>query len=314
MTVIDTYSRRKRLAEQGEEDVFSYDKVPMVLLAQVQHIWNDAIGPYWQPHVSYFGSAPEHNNKGWEFIRDTLCREKGTLSLANESNHKKDCIAYLDSEENVDAWLDIIELSFRYIERVIGKIPSYKLGGYGINQKPSEAIEELNTRFRLAAFGYRFEDGQIIRVDSELLHAEVVKPALRFLADARFSGPREEYLSAHAHYRAGENKEAITDANNAFESTLKTICDLKGWEYPAGARASDLLKVTRANNLLPDYLDASFDQLAATLKSGLPKVRGEEGAHGQGAEPKATPNYIAAYALHLAAAKIVLLVEAFNQS
>ena len=60
---------------------------------------------------------------------------------------------------------------------------------------------------------------------------------------------------------------------------------------------------------LPSYLDNSFDQLAATLKSGLPKVRGEESAHGQGATPRETPDYVAAYALHLAAAKILFLVE-----
>ncbi len=46
----------------------------------------------------------------------------------------------------------------------------------------------------------------------------------------------------------------------------------------------------------PDYLDKSFDQLIATLSSGLPRVRNEEGAHGQGAKPRATPPYVAAYA------------------
>ena len=70
----------------------------------------------------------------------------------------------------------------------------------------------------------------------------------------------------------------------------------------------------RKNGLLPDYLDNSFDQLLATLQSGLPKVRNEEGAHGQGAQPREAPPYVAAYALHLAAAKIVLLVEAFRES
>ena len=91
-------------------------------------------------------------------------------------------------------------------------------------------------------------------------------------------------MKAHGHYRAGEMKDAITDANNAFESTLKSDLRAKGaWQYSNGARASDLLKVVRENGLLPSYLDNSFDQLAATLKSGLPKVRGEEGAHGQGA-------------------------------
>lgn len=73
-----------------------------------------------------------------------------------------------------------------------------------------------------------------------------------------------------------------------------------------------MIKVVRKNGLLPDYLDGSFGQLIATLQSGLPKVRNEEGGHGQGATPKETPSYIAAYALHLAATKILLLVEAFK--
>ena len=96
----------------------------------------------------------------------------------------------------------------------------------------------------------------------------------------------KEFMSAYAHYRDGQMKDAITDANNAFESTLKTICDQRGWQFSQGSRSSDLLKIVRNNGLLPNYLDKSFDQLLATLKSGLPKVRDEEGAHGQGATPR----------------------------
>ena len=93
---------------------------------------------------------------------------------------------------------------------------------------------------------------------------------------------------------------------------MKIICNIKGWEYE-GDRATDLLKVIRANGLLPNYLDASFDQLMAAMKSGLPVVRNKAGGHGKGNGP-ATPPHIAAYALHLAAANIVLLVEAFQAS
>jgi hypothetical protein len=42
----------------------------------------------------------------------------------------------------------------------------------------------------------------------------------------------------------------------------------------------------------------------ATLASGLPKIRNEDGAHGQGAEVRAVPPYVAEYALDLAAPKI----------
>lgn len=117
-------------------------------------------------------------------------------------------------------------------------------------------------------------------------------------------------MSAHKHYRAGETKDAITDANNAFESTMKAICDQRGWPYQSGATASQLVRVVKENGLLPDKMSKSFEQLAATLKSGLPPVRNEEGAHGQGSDPHRTPDYVAAYALHLAAAKILFLVEA----
>ena len=61
---------------------------------------------------------------------------------------------------------------------------------------------------------------------------------------------------------------------------------------------------------MPSYLDNSFDQLAATLKSGLPRVRAEEGAHGQGSVPRETPVYVAGYALNLAAANILFLAQA----
>ena len=153
----------------------------------------------------------------------------------------------------------------------------------------------------------------IFRIDSELIHSEVVQPALRYLHQQGLEGQREKFLKAHAHYRADEMKDAIMNANNAFESTLKTICEQRQWEYQRGARASDLLKVIRKNGLLPIYLDASFDQLTATLKSGLPQVRGEENGHGQGATPRKTPSYVAAYALHLAVAMILFLAEAHEE-
>ena len=137
-----------------------------------------------------------------------------------------------------------------------------------------------------------------------------MRPALRFLYQDGFEGPREEFLRAHACYRAGDTKDAVTNANNALESTLKTICDERGWAYEGGATASKLVKVVRTNGLLPDYLENSFEQLAATISSGLPKVRNEVAAHGQGATSRETPEYVAAFALHLAAAKIVFLVEA----
>lgn len=311
MPIYDIYSRRKKKESQAEADVYQYVMMPPTLRTQIRRILEDAIGPFWESY-GYSTSTPPQNNQGWHFIRDTICREKGLLSLANEESPKDDCIGYLHGEVNVDDVLDLVEFGVRYVDRVIRRMNTSDRRGHGIKTDPDDAIAELNFRFREAAFGYQFESGKIIRVDSQLIHSEIVKPALQLLSDPRFAGPHNEFLAAHAHYRAGEYKDCITDALNSFESTMKVICELKKWEYEKGARAIDLIKVIRSNRLLPEYLDASFDQLISTLKSGLPKVRNEEGAHGQGAKPREAPCFIAAYSLHLAAAKIVLLVEAFN--
>lgn len=312
MPVFEIFSSRKKKAERDGSDVYQYDSIPEKVRAQILHIWNDAIGPY--AEQVYYGAPPPHNSLAWDTIRNRVCREQGKMRLSGEDNSRRDCIGYLRAEQDVAELLDLIEFSFLYVEAVLGDTPSYERQQLGIVQDPDVAIKELNYRFREAGIGYQFENGKIIRMDSQFIHDEVVRPALSLLSDSRFRGAEEEFLSAHAHFRAGDYKDTVTDALKAFESTMKAICDIKGWSYAGGSRATDLLKIIRRNGLLPDYLDNSFDQLAATLQSGLPKVRNEAGGHGQGATPKQTPDYIAAYALHIAAAKIVLLVEAFRES
>ena len=298
MPFFELFSQRKRVTEGATPDVFVYDHLPQELRVQIAHIWRDAVGPY---QVVY------ENQVSWKKIHDIVAREHGLFNLGRGHSFEDDCINYLLKTEHVDAVLDLVEMSFLVIEAIGKKVHPYERQNRGITVTPNEAVKELNARFRRAGIGYQYEGGRIIRIDSELIHSEVVQPALQFLQKNGFEGPRDEFMKAHGHYRAGEMKDAITDANNAFESTLKAIFDQRGWQYLKGARASDLLKLVRENGLLPSYLDNSFDQLAGTLKSDLPKVRAEEGAHGQGPIPRETPDYVAAYALHLAAAKILFL-------
>ncbi|NJL59598.1 MAG: hypothetical protein HC887_08105 [Desulfobacteraceae bacterium] len=46
---------------------------------------------------------------------------------------------------------------------------------------PDDAIDELNSRFKEHGVGYQYESGELIRVDSQFLHAEAVKPTLNLL-------------------------------------------------------------------------------------------------------------------------------------
>ncbi|MBW4090449.1 MAG: HEPN domain-containing protein [Proteobacteria bacterium] len=182
----------------------------------------------------------------------------------------------------------------------------------GIEQKPDDAIEELNVRFRDHAIGYRFADGYIVRADSEYVHAEVVQPTLALLREAIFRVAQEEFLTAHKHYRQGREKECIVACQRAFESLLKAMCTARKWDFGQGSGASELIKLVRQRGLFPDYLDAGFDTFVAMLKTGLPGVRNNAGAHGAAPDAPAVPSYIAGYALHMTATNILLLAESFR--
>ena len=298
MPILDLFSYRKRAGNGAVPDVYVYDQLPSELRVQIIHIWRDAIGPW------------NFNEEGWAIVHNAVAREHGLFELAPGRYDGERCDHYLLNESSVDHVLDLIEVSFRFISHIARQLHDSEWRRYGIKIGASDAIKELNERFRRAGVGYRFEGESIFRIDSEMIHSEIVKPALKYLSEPGFEGPRDEFLNAHAHYRAREMKDAIIDANNAFESTLRAVCDRRRWKYNHGAPVSALLKILRDNGLLPDYLDNSFDQLIATLHTGLPQVRNSEGGHGQGPTPRQTPDYVAGYALHLMAANILFIVEA----
>ena len=242
MPVVDLYSYRQHVANGTTPDVFVYDTLPDEFKNQIINIWRPTIG--WSRLLSYSGFE-KGGNPSWQDIHRVVANEHGLLVNA-DNNHDlgKWCEDYLRTV-SVDRAIDLIEYSFRHIDRVVRHLNAGDREERGIKNTAKNAIEELNERFRRQGLGYQYEDGMLFRADSELIHSEVVRPALRYLHQQGFEGPCDEFLKAHAHYRAGEMKDAITDANNAFESTLKTICNQRGWVYKPGARASDILKLVR---------------------------------------------------------------------
>ena len=63
------------------------------------------------------------------------------------------------------------------------------------SERADDAINELNTRFREHGIGFQFVEGEIVRVDSELIHSEAVKPALRLLNEKNYHGAQQEFFS-----------------------------------------------------------------------------------------------------------------------
>ena len=209
--------------------------------------------------------------------------------------------------EDVEKAIDVIELSFRFIDKVVRDHPNKFLQR---KISPDDAIAELNQRFRGDGVGYQYESGKIIRVDSEFIHSKAMKPALRMLSDPMYEGANEEFLQAHEHYRAKKYEACMSECLKAFESCMKAICTKRRWKYKETDPASRLIGIIFDKKLIPSHMQSHFTSLRSTLESGLPTARNRQAGHGQGVKKRTVPSYIAAYTLHLAASNILLLAKA----
>jgi hypothetical protein len=298
VNVFDLYSKRRRRALGEVPDIVSYDEFSSNFRTQLGYIIDDAIGNRKQ----FKGTTASSN--AYKAITHILCREYGRSVLPQSSAGYGDEYThlhlFLQTEREVDHVLDAVELAMRGSTNI------------RIHDSPEEAtreiIDELNTRFNENGLGYQYESEEIIRTDSRLLHEEVVRPALLVVSDPKFEGAEEEFLEAFEHHRHGREKDALTWARKALESTLKIICKARGWADTG--QAKDLLTTVFTNGLIEPMWQSEFSALRSVLESGVPTGRNKLGGHGQGSQPISVPGYLAAFVLHQAAAAILFLVEA----
>jgi hypothetical protein len=246
--------------------------------------------------------------KIYNSVNEILCREYGVFALSASTSVKESLKDFFLKEVENDRVLDVIELVFRYIDAECRRSDYRKV--VLTTATPGSAIEELNLRFREHGIGYQFENGILFRKDSEILHSEVVKPVLQLLSDPQYSGASEEFLRAHEHYRHSNDKECVNECLKAFESTMKAICDIRGWAYPQTATASKLIEICFENKLIPSFLQSEFAALKSVLESGIPTVRNKRAGHGQGSTSVKIPGYLVSYTLHLTASTLLMLIKA----
>lgn len=177
------------------------------------------------------------------------------------------------------------------------------------------AFAELNNRFKQHNLGYEVANGQLIRIDNQIVHAQYVKPALQLLGDEEFAGAEEEYRNAFEARRAGNNKDAILNAGKCFESVMKTICEKKKYDFDKQRdSAKSLMKILKTNGFFPTYMETHLGGVVTTLESGAPTVRNQVAGHGQGSEITEAPDYLVDYVLGLVAVNTVLLVKLYKES
>lgn len=298
MGIFDIYSKRRERESGDFSDVYQYTNIPAALRVQIVHIWKSAFGI----HLNY-RSAEDL----FEEIHNILCREYGVFNLTKRQGDYFDKVAnFMLEARDSNEVLDVVEITFKALDIVVRE----KSWEFSDCQTPDDAIGELNARFREHGVGFQYESGKIVRVDSQLIHAEVVKPTLLFLSGKDFMGANQEFLSAHEHYREQKFKECLNDCLKAFESTMKSICAKRGWAHKPGDTAKPLLDILFEKTLIPSFMQSHFTGLRATLEAGVPTVRNKLGGHGQGVSHVEVPDFVAAYALHLTATNILFLVNA----
>jgi hypothetical protein len=301
MGIFDLFSKRQKRLRGEVPDVFVYDEIPEKLRVQIAHIIRDALG------LDQYGQNV--SSGAYKFIHETLCREYGLFKLTsgNTNDFTKSVFDFfLDTKSHEEA-LDVIELTFHTIDGCI-RTYSYQ-DRTDVELTPDEAIVELNLRFREHGVGYQFESGELIRVDSQFMHSEVVKPTLSILKGKIYKGANDEFLKAHEHYRYGRHKECLNDSLKAFESVMKAICIKHRWKFEERSTAKKLIEICLEKGLIPSYLQSQFTSLRSVLESGVPTVRNKLGGHGQGADIKKVSEEMARYALNLAASNILFLAE-----
>ena len=145
MKIYELFSKRQKRLRGEVPDVYQYETIPQELRVQVVHIWRDVLG---EIERGSFGDLWGAAYEVYQDIHDALCREYGIFALGEEKNLFERVGNFLLKEEDMEKTLDVIELSFLYIDRVVRNQPNIYLRP---KISPDEAINELITDFASTA-------------------------------------------------------------------------------------------------------------------------------------------------------------------
>lgn len=304
MALPPIYSRRKRQAKTAGPDVYDYDAIPTRVRVQVVQLIQAGLG-----NSDYGNQYHNQPNPGYNHIVTTMRREVGVHKLVDSyaNDFRIELLTWLQQEQNIDHWLDGVELSLRVIDKFVRNNPDTQV--YRPSQTPDEVIDEFNGRIQEAAVGYQYVSGEIIRVDSQHIYEEMVLPVLRLLNDPIFEAANSEYRSAHEAFRHGRLEDCLVDCGKALESVLKVIGRKRGWTFNDADPASKLIQAAVDAGFLAAYSQAGLNHLRGLIESSTPTVRNKMAAHGAGAKPRVIPRHLAAFQLHQTAAVILYLSE-----
>jgi hypothetical protein len=199
----------------------------------------------------------------------------------------------------VEVYLDLIEIFCEQAatERwVYGVMTEYKTTAL------KDAEGELNDLFDRHRFGYRLQDGEIVKIGSPALDEVVTGPTLLASQRPGWEEVERTYKEALHHQRGGtdENDDALTAACAAVEAALKAA----GYN---GTHLAPLAKSFKEGGTVPPELAGVPEALDLLLKR-IGAVRNQHSdSHGKHAGADEVPQALVDLAVHWAGAFIVYL-------
>lgn len=304
MAVHDIYSKRQKRLRGEFSDVYQYDDIPQKLRFQIVGIYKGLFDL--QEHIM---------DSLYVFVKDALENEYGRLldynkieisQFGKKSRGTQILFSFAGNYSNTEEFLDVLEVTVKRLFVIQKRFLS--------NLNLSSLLDEVNTRFRESAVGYQLDSDSltIIRVDSQFVHSEVVKPTLTLLnADLAYAGALDEFMLAHEHYRHQNFKDAVLNCGKSFESILKAIHEKRGWAYDKHKdTANKLILSCVEKGLFPSFQQDQLMQVGKILECGVPTIRNKTAGHGQGHEVTDVPEHLVSYMIHLTASNLLFLAKA----
>jgi hypothetical protein len=292
---------RERKAE--EQNVFIYNSIPEELKIQLYHIWTTFF-----EQAEVFDEAREYI---YQRIEKMACERipLEQLPYLEYYGNQFYCIYnYLKEESDYEVCLEIIEIINIGIE-LVQPVFKYYDHPFDFSYSPKDALKDINERFRKQGIGYQYIENKIIRVDNNFLNAETVIQTFSLISEEKYKNVNVEYLTAHEHFRYKRNADCLTWCLKAYESTMKIIIKLNGWDLPDTPVATKLVKLLFEKEFFPSFLEAAMNNLRSFMENSINTIRNKRGGHGQGDEEVTVPDSLASFMLYIAGATVRLLVE-----
>lgn len=285
----------KDLFGQQEEierkQLFSYDNIPTETRQKVFYVITENVYSF-ETISAGIGNPVTYD---YHNLRYEICKYKGILNISNKFDNQKAINEWIISC-TVEDFLITIELfiDLRKKEKSLG-----------LNQRLYNTINDINDIFKIDKIGYEIVSERIIRKDSEFLQEQVIKTTINLLYTNDFNGPLEEFQKALDHYLRKEYKDTIQEANNSFESTMKSVLTKLNTNFNQSDVASKLIEKLCEKEIIYPYNQSLFQ--------GLPTIRNNQSGHGQGIDPKVINKSYAELALNLAGSFIVFLINRYQE-